>query len=94
MDILFKMILLNKVFDVMRTKLGSAVEATPEEIANSESPNKFTILMILDKIYALFKCQSLKGNLNRPMLTCLFVFIFFKTITFLFSSFQTSIHLY
>ena len=46
----------------MRNKLSSGVDATPEEIANCEVPNKFTILLILDKIYAVFRGCQLNGN--------------------------------
>ena len=46
----------------MRNKLSSGVDATPEEIANADVPNKFTILMILDKIYAIFRGCPLNGN--------------------------------
>ncbi len=48
------------VFDVMRSKLGLIVEATAEEFNDSsQDPNKFTVLMILDKLYDLFKNHPL-----------------------------------
>lgn len=47
----------------MRTKLNVGVEATPEEFINSNVPNKFTVLIILDKLYALFRNHELIGTL-------------------------------
>ena len=49
------------MLDVLTNKLSSPVEVSPEEIANSEVPDKFTILIILDQIYALFRRQPLTG---------------------------------
>jgi hypothetical protein len=48
-----------KVFEVMRTKLGLTVETSPEEFVNGTGPDKFTVLMILDKLYGLFRNHQL-----------------------------------
>lgn len=53
-----------KVFEIMRTKLGLAVDASPDEFANNNTPNKFTVLMILDKLYSIFKNHALIGKNN------------------------------
>ena len=47
----------------MRNKLGLAVEATPEEFVHNSAQNKFTVLMILDKLYSIFKNHALIGKL-------------------------------
>ena len=46
----------------MRSKLGLGVDASPDEFANDNVPNKFTVLMILDKLYSIFKNHELIGN--------------------------------
>lgn len=53
---------IRKLFELMRTKLGIAVDASPEEFANNSTPNKFTVLMILDKLYSIFKNRELIGK--------------------------------
>jgi hypothetical protein len=64
----------------LRDKLSSeVVDVTPEEIANCQVPNKFTILKILDKIYAVFRGYQLNGNfyfsslLRESIMTVFFV---------------------
>lgn len=48
-----------QLFDIMRNKLGLMVEASPSEFID-HVPDKFTVLMMLDKLYALFKNHELK----------------------------------
>ena len=50
---------IQSLFDIMRNKLGLVIEASPGEFINN-IPDKFTVLMILDKLYALFKNHELK----------------------------------
>ena len=48
----------------MRDKLNSeVVDITPEDISNFQDPDKFSILKILDKIYAVFRGCQLNGNI-------------------------------
>lgn len=51
-----------RIFDLMRAKLGLGVDASADEFANDNVPNKFTVLMILDKLYSIFKNHELIGN--------------------------------
>ena len=52
---------LKKVFDTMKTKLGLSVDSsTPEEfLTNHPNMNKVTVLIILDKLYGIFKSIQL-----------------------------------
>ena len=51
-----------KVFEIMRTKLSLAVDASPDEFSHNNTPNKFTVLMLLDKLYSIFKHHQLIDN--------------------------------
>ena len=55
-----------QLFECMRHKLSLNIEAIPEEFV--DEPNKFTVLMLLDKLYGLFKTSELNDvSMNQSM---------------------------
>ena len=64
-----------KLFDVMQNKLGLGVSVNSEELIKSGIGNRITVLMILDKLYSVFKNNPINGNPH--------LFIKFKKIKFL-----------
>ena len=61
-DPTLNMVNMRKVFEVMRTKLSLSVEATPDELATTTALSKFTVLMLLDKLYSIFKSNQLNND--------------------------------
>ena len=67
--------LIFKLFDLMQNKLGLGTSVNSEELIKSGIGNRITVLMILDKLYSIFKNNSINGNLKRLDLYLIFLLL-------------------